>query len=306
MMDLEPIIDSIYEAAFIPDSWCGVLDQICTVSASASGEFQTIDSLAPPRWRATDLTRDVLEKFIADGLWRACEHPAALLAREYPGFLCHDDFLTPEQLERDPVRRLLEPRGLGWLTGTIIPMPTGEIVSISFERRLESGRPDAKDFTALDTLRPHLARAGLISARLRLERAQNTVATLEAIGLAAAVLNATGRVLAVNSLLEKLPSIFLPLAHGRLAVSDADAQALFEDALAKMRCKLVTTVRSIPIAKREDQQPLILHLLPLVREAHAAFSGADILVVATALKASAMVPSPRLLNALFDLFCSPL
>ncbi|WP_245497881.1 helix-turn-helix transcriptional regulator, partial [Mesorhizobium sp. M7A.F.Ca.CA.001.08.2.1] len=45
----------------------------------------------------------------------------------------------------------------------------------------------------------------------------------------------------------------------------------------------------------------VIHLLPLRRAAHEIFSGADILVAATAMSASAPVPSPSLLAGLFDL-----
>ena len=46
---------------------------------------------------------------------------------------------------------------------------------------------------------------------------------------------------------------------------------------------------------------MILHVLPLRRSAHEIFSGADILVAATAVSASSIVPSPSLLAGLFDL-----
>jgi DNA-binding CsgD family transcriptional regulator len=44
-----------------------------------------------------------------------------------------------------------------------------------------------------------------------------------------------------------------------------------------------------------------VHVLPLRRAAHDIFSGADILVVATPVSASAIVPSPSVLAGLFDL-----
>ena len=45
----------------------------------------------------------------------------------------------------------------------------------------------------------------------------------------------------------------------------------------------------------------VVHLLPLKRAAHDIFAGADILVLATPIAPSKLVPSASLLNALFDL-----
>jgi DNA-binding NarL/FixJ family response regulator len=47
--------------------------------------------------------------------------------------------------------------------------------------------------------------------------------------------------------------------------------------------------------------PVVLHILPLKRDAHDLFGGGDLLVVATMISASALVPSPTILTGLFDL-----
>ena len=67
------------------------------------------------------------------------------------------------------------------------------------------------------------------------------------------------------------------------------------------RNDLEPTVRSIPVQGVKSRPPMVLHMLPLRRSAHEIFSGADILVAATALSASSLVPSPTLLAGLFDL-----
>lgn len=300
MADLAPIIDGIYEAAFVPDRWRDVLGQICLAAKMASGEFQVMDGVSAPRWRAMERTADLLERFIAAGAWQSCERPAAQLARGHAGFLCEEDYLTPEQLMRDPVRRVLAPVGLGWLTGTIIPMPTGEVVSVSFQRRLEDGRPDQASIALLDSLRPHLARAGMIAARMKLERARNTTAAFEAIGLAAAVLGVHGRVLATNALFDK-STTFIALAHGRVAVADRAAQTLFDASLSELINNTSPRTRSIAVRDPAGAMPTVVHLVPLAREAHATFASGEIIVIASTLLASAMIPSPQLLHALFDL-----
>ena len=178
-------------------------------------------------------------------------------------------------------------------------MPSGELVAFVFHKWARDGNFGTDDIRKLDLLYPHLARAGLVAVRLGLERAQATVSALQAIGLPAAVLTASGRVLAANTLLEGMPSLFLPVAHGGMAIGDAPANALFQQAIVRHRHDLV--VRSVPISAKEDRPALVVHMLPLRRAAHDIFSGADILVAATAVSASAMVPSPTILTGLFDL-----
>jgi DNA-binding CsgD family transcriptional regulator len=99
--------------------------------------------------------------------------------------------------------------------------------------------------------------------------------------------------------MEGMPELFLPVAHGGMAIGNASANALFQQAIVQNRHDLV--VRSIPVPAKEDRPALVVHMLPLRRAAHDIFSGADILVAATAVSASAMVPSPNILTGLFDL-----
>jgi len=132
-----------------------------------------------------------------------------------------------------------------------------------------------------------------------LERAQGTVSALQSIGLPAAVLTISGRVLTANTLLEGMPELFLPVAHGGMAIGSASANALFQQAIVEHRHDLA--VRSIPVPAKDDRAALVVHLLPLRRAAHDIFLGGDILIAATAVSASAMVPSPTILTGLFDL-----
>jgi DNA-binding CsgD family transcriptional regulator len=205
------------------------------------------------------------------------------------------------QLRTDPAYELLSSIGLGWQVATLMPMPTGEICAVTFERWIDNGRPTDSEIGQLDDLRPHLARAGLIAARLGLERAQGTVAAMEKMGLPAAVLSYNRKVLAANALVEAMPSLFLTVAFGGMAIGDAEADALFQQAILAARGDAEPSVRSIPVAADEDRPPVILHVLPLRRSAHDIFSGGEILIVATMLSASAIVPSPTLLAGLFDL-----
>lgn len=297
----DDLIDRIYEAAFVPELWPSALQDIASRANAASGEFQVIVPGEAPRWQATDVTREVFEAFMAAGKWLHCERPQRFLESGHAGFLCDADVLTPEQAARDPVRHMLDAVGLGWQLGTLIAMPSGEIVGLTFERWLEQGRPSQADIAALDRLRPHMARSALVAARLRLARAEATASALEAVGLPAAVVSGGGTVLSANPLLEQMHDIFVPRAFGRLALADASANRLFEAAMAASRMAGAPLVRSIPLRSGPAQDPAVIHLLPLRRKARDIFAGADLLVIISTVAAQANVPRLRLLSALFDL-----
>jgi DNA-binding CsgD family transcriptional regulator len=141
----------------------------------------------------------------------------------------------------------------------------------------------------------------MIAARLGLERARATVSAMHTMGLPAAVMSANGRVLATNPLFESMPGTFIPSSRDGLAIGDADANRLFQEIVSSSASRTEPIARSIPVAKREDRDALVIHLLPLRRAAHEIFSGGDLLVVATAARANAQVPSPAILMGLFDL-----
>lgn len=295
--------DRIYEAAFVPELWLGVLEELSTVSNSAGASFVLFDDRASPKFIATDLIAPVLEAFDSANGWQKSEEVQLLFSMTPPSAFVFDaDYFPPEALASNHLRLdRTRPLGIGGQVGSFVVMPTGEMALFSTERWLENNRPTEEDMERLNALRPHLARAGLIATRLGLERARDTVSAMERIGLPAAVLSSTGRVLAANALLQAMPAVFRNVAFGGLAVGEAQSDLLFQQAVDSVRGRSAFSVRSIPVAARDDRPPIIVHLVPLHRSAHDIFSGGDILMVATEVKASSMVPSPTLLAGLFDL-----
>ena len=296
----EHLIDLIYEAAFVPEKWPDVLGAVAALSGSASGAVLSISGHTPPKWRATALVQDALRDYVETGQWQRCERPEKMLSMRYPGFLRDEDFLTSDQIERDPARKARLAVRLGAQVGTLVAMPSGEIVGFTFERWIEDGRHDQDNIALLDGLRPHLARAGLLAARLGLERARTAVETLEAIGLPAAVLNGAGRVQEANTLLEKAPEVFVAGAQDQFCIADPIADELFRKCLTAPDSSH-GPVQSIPIAAVDARPAAILHVLPLRGDAYDIFSGAAIMIILTSIGMAMNAPDMQLLRALFDL-----
>lgn len=207
------LADLIYEAAFVPDVWPAVLERLSRLSNSASGSVVILNEREPVIFLATGAVRDVLDRLSALNEWRDSFSVMRIQEAPPPAFLYDADYFSSDMLEGDPLRRpILREHGLGGQTATVIPLMTGENVAITFEHDLARSRPSPRDLAALNRFRPHLARAVLMAARLRLRMAENTVASLLAIGLPAAVVDRHGKVLALSPPMERLTSYFQILA----------------------------------------------------------------------------------------------
>jgi DNA-binding CsgD family transcriptional regulator/GAF domain-containing protein len=293
------IVDRIYEAAFVPDGWPKVLEAISGISDAASSQFMVFSENAPPRGASQANLKGVFDTFIAGDTWKASDSVQKIYVARPANFVVVDDAMTPEEIEHDPARIMLRAKGIGQCLCTAVPLPGGELATFTVQRWLAGGSFERRTIDLLDGIRPHLARAGLMAARLRLEQAQATVSALQAIGLPAAVIAASGRVLATNDLLTTMADIFLPAAHDRMIIGDLEADLLFQQAVAENRRHGV--VRSIAVKRDEERPAVVLHVVPLRRQALDIFAGADLLVAATVPAPTAMVPWAGLLTSLFDL-----
>ena len=296
---LDELIGDIYEAAVLPEFWPHVLDRVAAATGMKGGLLFTADSAQIVRWVGSEVLHDAVHELVRDG-WMARNSRAAKLASmQYAGFVSDLDLFTPDEMDNDPFYRdLLRPHGLGWGAGTIVPVPSGDILAITVEG--DSG-PVAKDAVEyLDRLRPHLARAGLLAARLRLERARSQVEVLKCMGLPAAVLQSDGRLLAANTLLEDLRGQLIFAAGDRIRMAHAPANALLLEAIGQLDAGARRGQPwSIPVPASRDGPPLVAHLLPVVGAAHDIFWGALGVLIVTAI--SSRTPAPELLNGLFDL-----
>ena len=293
------LIDRIYEAAFRPECWTGVLEGIGQIANSASGLVVVFDEVKPVQCKATPVIHDIMQDF-CETRWRTSQRASLTIKNPPTGFVILKDYFPADFLKVDSCRISRLSAGLDSEVSAAISMPTGEMVVYSFDKWSQDGVHAQGDVETLNAFYPHLARAGLMAARLGLERATATTATLQMIGLPAAVMTRAGRVLSTNTLFDGMTSLFMPVAFGRLAIANIGANQLFQQAI-ETTVGAEPAVRSIPIPEAEGRRACIVHLVPLRRSAHDIFPGGDLIVAVSALKKSALVPSPAVLTGLFDL-----
>ena len=297
-MKAEPI-DLLYEAALIPERWSDVLEAVGTISGSQSNSLFVFSPRFAPRGISTNMTSDLIADFLNSDEWRTSPSVRWTLDTRPAAFTSVDHYLSPEVSAADKVWMPLAERGFGQRLASVVPIPSGESVVFVLARLKRTGAYRMREVAALDALRPHLARAGLVASRLGLERARAMVETLERIGLAAAVIAPSGKVIAANLLLEEMSDLFVATAFGGIALADRARNVEFQEAVSRV-AETYGSAHSIAMPGNDAHAPAILHLLPVRGQAQDIFGGGHILMIVSTLSRKA-APQPELLYGLFDL-----
>jgi DNA-binding CsgD family transcriptional regulator len=295
-----PLIDEIYEAAIVPEKWLAILDRLAEM-ADAEGTLLFAAGPGAPRWLASESIHRTIDEWTRSKWFIDNPRGQRLVPINEPRFLTDLDALTVEEMDASSFyTEMLRPQGLGWCVGTAIRSPSGDTLVFSIEKAHRKGPVPREVAEKLDHLRPHLARAALLSGRLGLDRAKTTVATLEAIGLPAAALTPSGRVVSANAgFLACEPRIRIG-AGNHVQIAAEAAQSLFMEAISMAAHSSRGLGRSIPIQGTHSEPPLIAHVIPLRGGGLDVFTGALSVVYITAVVPNSS-PAPEILQALFDL-----
>lgn len=296
------LIDRIYEAAAVPDLWPEVLEGLSGVADAIGTALLTADPQTV-KWISSPRLAPLAEAWFAEGWHFRNTRMPRLLERNHAGFLRAEDVLSPAEMDASPeIREFWRARRLGGGAGTAIPVPSGDMLVFSIEREAYKGPVEPDRIARLDALRPHLARAALLSARLGLERAKLAADVLSTVGLPAAILGRDGSLRAANDLFEPYLPDIVRERRDRLAFADAAADMLFAEAIRRLRGpqEISGPVASIPLAADEGRPPLIFHLVPVRRAGRDIFSQSEAVLLVTPVERR-KVPSAEVLGGLFDL-----
>lgn len=293
--------DDIYECSFVPELWPRVLGELAAVANARVG-FLFVSNNNIHHWTSsTDIGLTALQPLVKSGWVANCERFKRFHALRHSGFFTEHEIYAAEELKTDPFYRdILYPRGLGCAAGTAILLPTGDTFSISLEREYARGPVEASAIRVLDELRPHIARAALISARLHLERARAAGATLAALGVAALVVDHTGKVLDANPLIEGLQGYIRWGAFDRVSLCDKAADQLLREAIAGVEHGGEEQVRSFPVRNNNAPQAMVMHVVPIRLSARDIFERCVAALILTPLTLP-QAPPVELVRSLFDL-----
>ena len=284
----------------MPERWPGLLEKL-SERVRAYGTILFVARQEALRYVASPTLEPMAPSYFERGYQFRDERTRRLFAMDHPGFVTDLDVFSMEEWEADPIlTEFWRPAGLGWGVATQIKIPTGENIILHSERQRIEGPVEREVVDDLDRLRPHLARATLMSARLAFERASGAVTALEAIGLPAGVLDPNGRLFVANGLFDALvPSVFLDRSAA-LELTDVGAGAMFSQAVAAAIANRRDVPLSIPLRAAQGQPPMIVHVVPVRGLARDVFSRASVVVFVTPVVVSD-VPTAEVIQGLFDL-----
>ncbi|MGH6801405.1 MAG: helix-turn-helix transcriptional regulator, partial [Methylocella sp.] len=297
-MDPE-LVDKIYESSFVPELWPGVLDEVGRIAEAGASLF--INDGDVTSWTSSKRAHEATAIFVKEGwFWRG-QIVSRLFAARHAGFLTDLDVLTRDELDQEPIYRdMWSQYGVGWATGTAIPIPTGEKLTLVLTRLTERGPVERAVVQKLDELRPHLARSALLSARLQLERVRIASETLAKMGLPALVLNEQGKVLAANPLIEALTGYVKWRAQDRVSLKDRGADNLLRNAIAAIDVAGSSSVRSFSVRDASTQGMMVAHVVPIRLSARDIFVRCAAVLVLTPVTLP-QAPPVELVQSLFDL-----
>jgi DNA-binding CsgD family transcriptional regulator len=297
IMKQPDLLDSIYQAAVVPAEWPEVLDRLAGI-ADAEGTL-LFTAGEQPRWLCSQRVMPIMNDFFGSSWPAHNSRGQRLVPRNEPRFLTDLDAFTPEELDRDPYYTdFLRPRGYGWVVGTTIRAPMSDPVVFSIERLMDRGPVEAEVVRHLDALRPDLARAAVLSAKIGLLTAKTTVDTLQTMGLPAAVLRTSGKVLVTNEAVRALPQLCCRPGDPPL-FQDSGSAALFRRHLAGAEPGGGAAGHSFAVPGRGEAAPLVAHLLPICGAGRDVFLDARWILFFTPVRPRAGL-SLEILQALYD------
>lgn len=297
--ELGDLVDRIYEAAAVPEFWPDVMQDLSRLAGAAGAGLFVRREDEWYGWRISACLPDPAD-YLAQHSAKSLSTPR-LLAAGHAGFLADHEAFTDEEYRSDPmITRWAVPGGLYHVAASAIQVPSGDLAVIQVMRRTGAPPFERESISRLDSLRPHLARAAMLSSRWRLERLRSTVQALDLLGLPAAVVSDLGQVQAANPSFEALGDLVFAAAHGKVRFARAESTQTLEANLQRLRSRDAPIAQSFAVDTLEGGSPAIAHLVPVRGEARDLFGGGMVLLLITPVGRRAEVDA-RLVQGLFDL-----
>lgn len=300
MQDTTRMLDLIYEAAFVPEMWVQVLDEMAK-AANSHGSALFNSNAQSSRVIASATLEDLDQKMLREGWITRNTRAERLLTIDHQGFIDESQYFTEEECNTQPIfTEVMRPLGYGFGTSTFITVPSGDRMIFAVEKKQVTGPVTAAAISYLDQLRPHLARAAMMSSRLEFERINAAMEVLQISGLPAAVLRADGSIIGANRMLEDMTPQIASAAFGRIRFHHAPANTLLLDILNRHRFQGSLASLSFPVPQLNDQPPAVIHIVSVEGNARDIFTNAAVLMIVTPIDRQ-RVPSAETIQGLFDL-----
>jgi len=291
----------IYEAALIPEYWPRLLTRLGEFSDSAGAALLCMNERGV-QFVSAPILQDVVGRFVSENWDARNSRRGNVVAKGLvgaPRFVNEDDYLAPGEAETDPmINELFRPAGFGWASGFVQELPHGDTVVLNLEQFYDRGPIRGDALARLNVIYPHLARAAMFAARSDFERAKSAVETLATVGLPAAAMTPTGRVVVANDAFTEAGHVWTTRGGERLGLHDRVADGMLTEALASLSQPM--SQRSIPLrAEPAGAITGVVQVVPIRRTAHDIFGSSAAIVILSELRGK--TAGATLIHSLFDL-----
>lgn len=298
MSGQDELIGRIYEAGALPDRWPATLETLAAAVGARGGNLirSTGSSI---RLISSPAIAELTEEFDRQGWNLQNSRVSRLIERaSHPGFLTDLDLHSQDEIRSLPMyTEFLTPAGADAGAATVIQGGEDDGLVVALEA-FPDHKAAHRAVPFLDALRPHLARAALLSTEARDAQAASLMHIFGAAGMAVAFLNDQGKVMAATDRFAASFEDILLDSAGRLRVVDAETDRRLVEALGRMREHRIGS--SVAIRDKQKIGRAVLHLLPASGNARDIFSG-DFSFALLARPDNRLIPGSDIIGALFDL-----
>ncbi len=292
------LIDRIYEASVVPDLWPDILLDLAEMTDSKGGLLLSTRDKSL-NWTASESVHDAFADYLSGGWFRRCGRRVCMLEQAHSAFLTEQDYWTEEELSNNEIyHEFFYPRDLGCSAGTGLIMPTGDHIVFSVERSHQRGPIEPTHVDTLNMLRPHIARAAMVAARMGLQSATTAKDAFAKLCVPTILLNLDGAGVDSSDEVAALSDHIAWGANNRLVLKDKKADALLHAALGSLNA--FSGIQSFAIRDDNELPVHVAHIVPITRSAHDIFAKGYALLVFNPIDKKAK-PSVDLLRSLFDL-----
>ena len=286
LTQLEAACARLGDAVVDPMTWPEVMEQIC-VSAGAIGAV-LLEAGSGTFAERTASISEAVDYYFANGFNTRdirVKRGVPLLWRGKP-VVVDQDFLTPEQMYRDPVYTdCFLPRDLGWFAAIGVRVGAS-LWGLMIQRTLTEGPFDGTQKRILAKLSRPLSEVATLSTALGRTALTSATGALQQIGQPAVAIDRRGSVLDANRGVDHIFDEEIGIKCKRLRVADGDAQqrldTLFERLFATPD-KDAFPAEPI-LVRRSKKAPTLIRVLPVPCAARTPFLGARALLTLTPLE----------------------
>jgi len=296
--DEAELIGTIYEAGAFPERWPTALEKLGRALGAMGGNLIRSTS-SHLEMQSSPSVAEVTRDFDREG-WNAKNTRVSRLLERcgHPGFLTDSHLHTADELQSLPMYAdFLNPRGVAAGAATIVQGARNDALIVALEAFADHGASRAA-VPILDHIRPHLARACVLSSEIQAAKVTGLVKAFNSVGSAIGLLDHAGRLVSASEHFRPYFNSLMTDGPARLRLLDELSDKRFALALAHLHRH--QTGLSLAVRDTERTGAAVMHLIPARHDARELFSNVSTFAVISR-PDNDLLPGADIIAALFDL-----